>query len=264
MKAEIYKKLFWIIKRPRYYLKFFHSLKHRLNKKIGTFWCLGQAIDTNSAIIKIIGKPNYKPSYQKFKEEIKLAKKKKKECPVEMGGGANLELIYQLAQGIKATKVIETGIGYGWSSLAFLLSLQERKGSLVSIDIANPPVDDKYIGSVLSRENTNKIDKSKYTGCIIPERLYKFWTLIRKPDRLGIDEALKILPKTDICHYDSDKTYEGRMFAYPKLWKSLRNKGIFISDDIGDNLAFKRFANRVGREPIIIRYRKGYIGVLIK
>ncbi len=221
-------------------------------------------MDTNSAIIKIIGKQNYKSFYQKFREEVKLAEKKRKECLVEMGGGGNLELIYQLTQGIKATRVIETGVAYGWSSLAFLLSLQERGGSLVSIDIANPPIDDKYIGSVLPRENANRIDKSKYTGCIIPKKLHKFWTLIQKLDRIGIYEALKILPEIDICYYNSDKTYEGRVFAYPKLWRSLRNKGIFISDDIGDNLAFKRFANKVGRKPIVVRYKKRYIGVLIK
>ncbi len=34
MKTEIYKNLFWVIKRPRYYLKLFHSLKYRLDKYV--------------------------------------------------------------------------------------------------------------------------------------------------------------------------------------------------------------------------------------
>ena len=34
--------------------------------------------------------------------------------------------------------------------------------------------------------------------------------------------------KFDFCHYDSDKSYQGRMFAYNKIWKNLKKKGIFF------------------------------------
>ena len=50
-----------------------------------------------------------------------------------------------------------------------------------------------------------------------------------------------MVPYLDLCHYDSDKSYYGRRWAYPKLWEALKTGGIFISDDIQDNWAFKEF-----------------------
>ena len=82
-----------------------------------------------------------------------------------------------------------------------------------------------------------------------------------------------IYPETDLdlCHYDSDKYYGGRMWAYPKLWKLLREGGILISDDIENNLAFKDFSKSISKIPLIIKlpnanksYKFQYIGVLIK
>ena len=41
-----------------------------------------------------------------------------------------------------------------------------------------------------------------------------------------------MVPEIDLCHYDSHKDYDARMWAYPRLWAALRSGGIFISDDI--------------------------------
>ena len=50
-------------------------------------------------------------------------------------------------------------------------------------------------------------------------------TLIRKPDNPGIIAALnKVGGKVDLCHYDSDKSWWGRHYAYSILWKSLNSR----------------------------------------
>jgi hypothetical protein len=56
------------------------------------------------------------------------------------------------------------------------------------------------------------------------------------------------------------------MWAYEWLWSKLRAGGIFISDDVNDNVAFKDFAETVGKEPIIVFYEPEdkYVGILIK
>ena len=44
----------------------------------------------------------------------------------------------------------------------------------------------------------------------------------------------------DLCHYDSDKSWWGRAYAF-LLWKALKPGGLFISDDIQDNMFFAEF-----------------------
>ena len=59
------------------------------------------------------------------------------------------------------------------------------------------------------------------------------------------------------------------MWAYGLLWEALEPGGFFVSDDIGDNDAFRVFAGSIESEPIVVgpgRYDIGakYVGVLRK
>lgn len=78
------------------------------------------------------------------------------------------------------------------------------------------------------------------------------------------------MSEIDLCHYDSDKSYEGRAWAYPLLWKHLRSGGLMISDDIGDNTAFRDFAAECEVEPVVILAAGSggagsrYVGILVK
>lgn len=175
------------------------------------------------------------------------AEEKASSVPVKMGGQGNIDLLYYLSEHINATNVIETGVAYGWSSLSLLLSISKRKGKLISTDMPYA-----------------KMGNEKFVGCVVPDELKESWTIIRRPDISGLPKALKEMPSFDICHYDSDKSYRGRMWAYPKLWKHLRPGGIFISDDIGDNIAFKDFSDSVGQKPYIVNFKNQFVGVLIK
>jgi predicted O-methyltransferase YrrM len=123
-------------------------------------------------------------------------------CPARMGGAANLDLLYALSEHLQALRVVETGVSYGWSSLALLLSLRKRAGArLISTDLPYP----------------NEPEVERYTGCLVPQELHDQWTLLRMADRDGLPQVLGLFSEIDLCHYDSDKSYAGRMWAYPLL-----------------------------------------------
>ena len=55
----------------------------------------------------------------------------------------------------------------------------------------------------------------------------------------------KVGGKVDLCHYDSDKSWWGRHYAYSILCHNqLYSRGLFISDDIQDNLYFSEFVKK--------------------
>lgn len=243
----VLKKISAVVNHPHPFKKFLEGIRNRVDRIIGRIWYSRRCISKDEAIRKIIGNNKYVSFYDRFKYEIKEAELKQKSCLVKMGGAGDLELIFQLCEHIKARKIIETGVAYGWSSLTFLLSIKDRENSLL-----------------ISTDLPYSEETAPYVGCVVPEYLREKWKIIKKPDREALPEALKVLPEIDMCYYDSDKTYEGRMFAYPLLWNALRKGGIFISDDISDNLAFARFVKGANAEPIVVRGGRKYSGVLIK
>jgi predicted O-methyltransferase YrrM len=224
------------------------KLKFALKDKFfGKLWCMQRSISSQKAIKEITGKIPEKTFKEKFSKEFKKAKATAETAPVKMGGEGSLDLIYFLSKSINPTKIVETGVAYGWSSLAFLLSLKDkRQGLLISTDLP------------YSNET------APYAGCVVPQKLKSKWNFIQKSDKEALPEIASNVDKIDICHYNSDKSYEGRMFAYPILWKMLRDGGIFISDDIGDNFAFRDFAKSQNTNIFVVRDSYKYVGVLIK
>jgi len=210
--------------------------------------CSSVSTNTEEAIKKLTGQTNLTPTNQLFTNHFENAQKIQNKCPVDMGGAGNLDLLYWCAEYLKASKVIETGVAYGWSSMAILLSLVGRENSrLVSTDMPYP-----------DRNN------AEYVGCVVPDEIRNDWKIMRGPDRQSLPKSIDMLESIDMCHYDSDKSYQGRMWAYPKLWESLRPGGFFISDDIGDNMAFFDFAKKIACKPIIVEKDKKYMGIIVK
>lgn len=216
-------------------------------------WYQKRAVDMQGAIKMITGKKEYTSFYQTHAEVYAQAERDAESCEVTMGGPGSLELIYQLSEHLNAVKVIETGVAYGWSSLAFIASIQNQPNALlVSTDRPYP-----------GRDNQDSV------GVVVPEAYRKHWKLLFGLDTEVLPKALEINSQIDICHYDSDKSYDGRMRAYPLLWEALRPGGIFLSDDIGDNFAFRDFAKMTGIEPVVVEkhipHKEGmYVGILCK
>jgi predicted O-methyltransferase YrrM len=168
---------------------------------------------------------------------------------VRMGGPGDLNLLYAATTLLGAHRIVETGVAYGWSSLAILAALAGRaEAKLISVDMPYP-----------------KMNGEQFVGIAVPQRLRGPWDIIREPDRPGIVKAIARLGGTlDLCHYDSDKSWWGRQYSYPILWNALTSGGLFISDDVQDNMAFAEFAAARRVSYAVIEFDGKYVGLARK
>lgn len=244
----------WYISRPKYYPHFISLIKRKFlmkhdtanNKDKAYQWAVANAVTSEEALKMI----NIKAKVVGLdKDTINKGKELEKKSSFKMGGSGHIHLLYDCVRLIKANVVIETGVAYGWSSLAILKALDSGKGGkLYSIDMPYP-----------TKNNENDV------GIVVPDYLKKNWYLIRKPDNPGIIDALKkIGEKIDLCHYDSDKSWWGRHYAFPILWESLKSKGLFISDDIQDNLYFYEFVKGKSVKFAIVKIKEKFVGLILK
>ncbi len=164
-----------------------------------------------------------------------------------MGGGSNIDLIYNITEFTKSKLVLETGVASGYSSLFFLKSLKNRNGHLVSINLPYP---DK--------------NKELFIGEMVNDNLKKFWTLLAGADMDILPKVIKKYKQFDIFHYDSDKTYRGKIWTLNKIWPKIKIEGFLICDDIQDNYAFIDFAKKLEIKPDVIKYKNKYIGIIKK
>jgi len=166
-----------------------------------------------------------------------------------IGGAGDLALIHAAARLSYTQRAIETGVAYGWSSLAILAALAENgNGRLVSVDMPYP-----------------KMNNEAFVGIVVPDALRANWTLVRLPDRNGLKRAIaEFGGSIDFAHYDSDKSYYGRGFAYPLIWQALVPGGVFISDDIQDNMRFAEFVGEKGVPFAVTECAGRYVGICRK
>ena len=209
-------------------------------------WAKSKAVSQEVAIENLFG-IKMQNFAEIFPSELQESSQKEKDCPIKMGGAGALELIYYSCEFANAKNAVETGVAYGWSSLAALLSLEKRNGTLYSSDMP-------YLGQ----------DGDQYVGCIVPEKLQKNWKLFRHADKESLPEIFGENGSFDVVHYDSDKSYEGRTWAYNELYKHLRKGGVFLSDDIGDNSAYQDFCEKNSIETSVVEFEGKFVGLFIK
>jgi predicted O-methyltransferase YrrM len=209
-------------------------------------WAASQSISQQEAISQLFGleMSSFKTEFQNI---LKNSEQKEKECPIKMGGAGALELIYFACEFTKEQHVIETGVAYGWSSLAALLSLEKRNGTLYSSDMP-------YLAQ----------DGDQYVGCVVPENLKKNWKLFRFADKESLPKIFTESASFDVLHYDSDKSYNGRIWAFDEMYKRLRKGGVFLSDDIGDNSAYQDFCEKNNIDTKVVEFEGKYVGIFIK
>lgn len=209
-------------------------------------WAAERAVSQKEAVSKLFGFEidAFRKDYQKI---LMNAAQREKECPVKMGGPGALELIYYACEFVDAQNVVETGVAYGWSSLASLLSLVKRNGTLYSSDMP-------YLAQ----------NGDQYVGYVVPETFRVNWKLFRFADKESLPKIFAENVTFDVLHYDSDKSYNGRTWAYEELYNHLKKGGVFISDDIGDNSSYQDFCEKNNIETTVVEYEGKYIGVFIK
>ena len=215
-------------------------------KEKTNLWAANIAISQEEAIEKLFGF-SFQKFAERFPDDYQNALEIQNNCPIKMGGAGALELIFAACEFTKAENVVETGVAYGWSSFATLLSLEKRNGTLYSSDMP-------YLGQ----------DGDQYVGCIVPEKLKNNWKLFRHADRESLPKILKETPQIDVVHYDSDKSYEGMKWAYEILFPRVKKGGVFISDDINDNSAFQDFCEEKNISPTVVDFEGKFVGLFVK
>ena len=244
--------IFWMV-RNHYYRHLLYTLifflKKKFNNKIKVYEtssfkeankiCLNLVISQKELYLKLFNKKNYK-----IKKNF--LKKKSNNNKYKMGGGSDTVLIYNLLLNLKPKDIIEFGVANGWSTIAILKACEKNKsGNLISIDMP-------YYFENAKLLIANLVDKKAYQN----------WKLLIGPQVNFFNQFKN--KKFDFCHYDSDKSYQGRMYAYSKIWGSLKKKSVLLSDDISDNMAFFHFCKNISKTPHVIKFKKKYLGLIIK
>lgn len=168
---------------------------------------------------------------------------------VQMGGPGDLPLLHTVTCLLRPQAIVETGVAYGWSSLAILSALEaNQEGHLFSVDMPYP-----------------KMGNDAFVGIVVPDRFKARWTLVREPDRNGLSKAIDLAGgRIDLAVYDSDKSYYGRKFAFPLIWSALRPGGVFVSDDIQDNMGFAEFVEEKGVSFAVTESDGKFVGICRK
>ena len=192
--------------------------------------------------------------FDKIKEDISLieeeALNKLSKLKVSLGGGGNYILLYFLILKFKPLNIVETGVAAGWSSLFILRALKKNgKGFLFSSDfpyfrLKNP---EQYIG-YLAQDEVNKHN----------------WCLDIRGDDVALKEFVNRLKNNeiDIFHYDSDKSYSGRLKSLKILGSKINSKTIIIFDDIQNNLHFRDYVHEHKKKFHVLEFHGKYVGVI--
>lgn len=223
-------------------------------RKESIFWCEASSISPQVALQNMGFASNLLDPIEQYPEVFSHAQQKVEayEIPfkkMKLAGSADLTLLYSVLVRSNAKFIVETGVALGWSSLVILLYLDKKKcGRLASVDMP-------YLSLRAKRS---------WVGLVVPQRFFRYWKLYRMPDRAGLAKAFKHLPSVDFVHYDSDKSYKGRIWAYCRIWSKLSANGILMSDDIGDNFAWRDFCEMHKIEQTVVKFRGKFIGLARK
>jgi len=141
------------------------------------------------------------------------------------GDTALARAIWRLISQIKPARVVETGVGHGFTSRIILEALAKNGfGHLWSID--RPPLDPETRAKV---------------GIAVAGRHPKHWTLICKSSRRALPALLDQLGTIDLFIHDSLHTERNVTFEMEQAWKALRPGGVAVIDDIDSNWGYDTF-----------------------
>ncbi|WP_440633377.1 class I SAM-dependent methyltransferase [Candidatus Pelagibacter sp. HIMB1485] len=191
--------------------------------------------------------------YEQVKIEIKsiqeFAENKISKLNMSFGGGGNYILLYFLIRKFNLINIVETGVAAGWTSLAILKAIKKNgKGFLYSSDfpyfrLENP---EKYIGYLAKNDNNENN-----------------WFLDIRGDDVALPEIVKRLDNNiDLFHYDSDKSYSGRVNALKILNSKINSNTIIIFDDIQNNLHFKDYVEKNKKKFRVFEFEGKFLGIV--
>ncbi|WP_324749111.1 class I SAM-dependent methyltransferase [Sphingomonas sp. LY54] len=209
-------------------------------------WCRAQARPID-AWARRIDALMWEEASQFAKDQHAMARPRLEALGIDLGGGGAYDLLYFLTRKLRPQTVVETGVAAGYSSRAFLTALSKNgSGSLYSSDfpyfrLANP---------------------ERYVGYIVEPELREGWTLLMAGDQANIPQIAAKIEKIDLFHYDSDKSYEGRRFAYETLESAFHDGTLVMYDDIQDNAHFRDFVKGQDWPFMVFEFEGKWVGMV--
>ena len=185
---------------------------------------------------------------KKIHEEInERANKILPKLNIKLGGGASDKLLYFIVRSKKPETIIETGVAAGFSSLSILKAIESnKKGKLYSSDFP-------YF---------RLKDPEKYIGALVDRSIYKNWELEIEGDSINIPKFLNNIEELDLFHYDSDKSYHGKIKTFELVQPKLTRNSVIIFDDIQDDNFFKKLVLNNNYHFKIFKVENKFIGLI--
>lgn len=214
---------------------------------LATQWAANQAEPLEN-FVKGLNAPLWEETQTTCQTLTEKAQAKLDALGMNLGGGGHYPLLYFMTRHLKPNTVIETGVAAGWSSQAILTALKENKnnGKLYSSDFP-----------YFRYKNPEAL-----VGYVVDEELKENWSLFIDGDQNNLPKIIDALEQpVDLFHYDSDKSVEGRTFAYNMVKPKLSPNALVIFDDIQDNLHFKEFVTQTKQPYKIFEFEGKYIGL---
>ncbi len=127
-----------------------------------------------------------------------------------------LRFIYSISVNLNARHVVETGVGPGTTSYAFLKALKQTGGKLTSFDLGV-----RYGDS----------EKPEPVGFVVPEELKNDWKLIIGDTKKTLPSEIVRLGPIDIFMHDSEHTYNHVTFELSTVYTHLSSKFLILVDN---------------------------------
>ena len=239
----------FIFKNPKRLGELVHKAFLRFSKKDSTkdiAWIKNNQVSFRDWAEKI--DPEAWKASEAFSKKLKeQAKAILDGIPVKMGGGGLYPVLYFLTLYRRPRVILETGVAAGFSSKTFLSALKENgMGTLYSSDfpyfrIANP---------------------EKYIGILVDEDLKDNWHLFIEGDKKNIPAILSEIDKIDLFHYDSDKSYDSRVYTFNLIKDKLHKDSYILFDDIQNNNHFKDMVLKNKYDYYVFEFEGKHVGLI--
>src|SRR5258706_4663683 len=160
------------LKSPRYWPHFVQRVKRYVQPNLDTAHWQEKAVRWAQVRARPLGELLYKfgltasqssPIAKLDAGLLRDAQERAARSGCKMGGPAYMDLIYAVTRLASARAAVETGVAYGWSSLAFLAAMGEE-GRLVSVDRPYPGAGNE-----------------PFVGIAVPDEFRQPWLIVAEP-----------------------------------------------------------------------------------
>ncbi|MGC8514850.1 MAG: class I SAM-dependent methyltransferase [Thermoplasmata archaeon] len=140
-----------------------------------------------------------------------------------------LTFIYSITRTLEPRNVVETGVGPGTTSFAFLSALEKTGGKLHSFDLGM-----KY----------GEEEKGEPVGFVVPENMRRRWDLTLGNSKFTLPKGLTRIGSVDLFFHDSEHTKEHVLFELESVLPYLSDRSLILVDNYDWTEAPNLFASR--------------------